>query len=235
MSQYKVFISHSSSEVAVADDVVTKLESNSIKCWIAPGDILAGSDYGAEISAGITNSSVFLLIFSTAANSSKHCLREVELALKSDRVIIPFRIEECAPSGGMEYRLSTVQWIESHNGTLDEKSVAQISGVVGSSIERDSPPKTTPEHVLLNRCSRCGAQYPEHDPSGCSFHPEQPISIGNTGPARDYAEIWSFPCCGQKYVGTFDQREGGISDARPPSSPGCIKGKHVAKFSFRGR
>jgi hypothetical protein len=234
MSKYGAFVSHSSSDEPKAIELVNFLEERGVPCWIAPRNIRAGNDYGAEIKFGIDSSSALLLLFSKKANTSKHCLREVELALRSDKIIVPVRIEDIVPDAGMEYRLSTVQWIDCISKKIDNEILDRIIDVIGIADRREKP-ASKPEYVILNTCVRCGAQFPEHDTSGCSFHPDQPVNIGNTGPARDYAEIWQFPCCDQKYVGTFEMRGNAQYDAPPPLSPGCTKGRHVPQFNFSGR
>lgn len=234
MQPTAAFISHSSNDAERATQLVSVLEGRGVKCWIAPRDINSGSDYGAEIIRGIRDASTLVLLFSQFANASKHCLREVEAALKYDKIIVPIRFDTATPEGGMEYRLSTVQWIDCATGAFDDSALQRVIAVVGAAQIRDTP-TTTPEYVILNRCVRCGAQYPEHDPSGCSYHPGEPESIGTTGPSRDYAELWRFACCGQKYVGTFDDTRGSVSDAPPPSSPGCVHGRHIPKFTFENR
>ena len=76
-----VFISHSAKDKAVADAVCAKLEAVEIGCWIAPRDVMPGTDWSAAIVDGITQSRVFVLIFSAKANCSGHVKREVELAI----------------------------------------------------------------------------------------------------------------------------------------------------------
>jgi hypothetical protein len=81
----------------------------------------------------------------------------------------------------------------------------------------------------LLTCINCGDIYdPEkHSPFNdfnCSFHPREPISIGNTGPRNDYAELWNFPCCGKRVVGKISY-EG--RDIVPNRTPGCVNGFHT--------
>jgi len=234
-STWDIFISYASPNKETADALAQQLEANGATCWIAPRNIDPGGDYGEEIVRGIQDSVMFVVVFSAQANGSKHVLREVDRAIGFDKVIVPIKIDATLPTGGMDYRLCTVQWVEAGGSPIPEKVIRDTLAVLEAARQRESADvaPATPEYVILNVCSRCGAQYAEHDPSGCSFHPQPPDNIGNTGPDRDYAEIWRFPCCGQKYVGTFHERGGGISDERPPKSPGCVHGRHTPKYTFR--
>jgi hypothetical protein len=232
-STYDIFVSYTSHDKGVAESLVSSLETNGNKCWIAPRNIDPGADYGEEIIKGIQDSVMFVLVFSAQSNESKHVLREVDRAIGFDKVIVPIKIDKSLPTGGMDYRLCTVQWIESGGLPIPNKVINDTLTVLTAAKQREIS-VATPEYIILNVCSRCGAQYAEHDPSGCSFHPHTPEKIGNTGPRRDYADIWQFPCCDQKYVGTFSGGEKhGIYDEQPPKSPGCVNGRHTPKYMFK--
>jgi len=231
-----IFVSYASPDKDVADALVANLEAAGATCWVAPRNIAPGGDYGEEIVRGIGESAMFVLVFSTRSNESKHVLREVDRAIGLDRIVVPIKIDDSLPTGGMDYRLCTVQWVDSGGIPIPPKVVDDTLAVLAAAKQRDET-SSTPEVIMLNVCSRCGAQYAEHDPSGCSFHPDPPVKIGDTGPRRDYADVWQFPCCGQKYVGTFrPEGEGerpGVHDAQPPKSPGCVHGRHTPKYVFK--
>ena len=46
---HDVFLSYSSADRATADAVVAGLEEHGVRCWVAPRDVPAGSEYGEEI------------------------------------------------------------------------------------------------------------------------------------------------------------------------------------------
>jgi hypothetical protein len=48
----KVFISHSSKDKAIADAICEHLESAGTRCWIAPRDIQAGTEWTEGIMRG---------------------------------------------------------------------------------------------------------------------------------------------------------------------------------------
>lgn len=225
-----IFISHSSKNREIAETLVSNLESEGVSCWIAPRDVRPGFDYADEIVSGIATSTITLVLFSEDSNKSQHVLREVDRALKFDKVIVPVRIDDTVPSGSMDYYLCTVQWVTRAHNPVSRENIEHILSVLSAAKRRDNP--VQPEYIILNVCSRCGAQYAEFDPSGCSYHSEPPEVIGNTGPARGYADILRFPCCGQKYVGTFYTSNGAVHDAPVPTSPGCVRGRHTPKYSF---
>jgi hypothetical protein len=46
---HDVFICHSSKDRTIANAICSKLEQNRIRCWIAPRDVIAGTDYAESI------------------------------------------------------------------------------------------------------------------------------------------------------------------------------------------
>ena len=117
--ELKVFISHSSKDKATADAICQQLESAGIKCWIAPRDIKAGSDWTEGIIEGIDSCQVFVLVFSESANVSEHVRREVAKAFSLGLAVIPFRIENVVPHGSLAYFLGTVHWLDAITAPLD--------------------------------------------------------------------------------------------------------------------
>lgn len=109
---HDVFISFSQVDKQVADAVCATLENRRIRCWIAPRDILPGTEYGVDVIRGIEDCRVFVVVFSAGANESPHVRREVERAVSKGRVILPFRIEDVSPSRAMEYCLSNTHWLD---------------------------------------------------------------------------------------------------------------------------
>jgi len=116
---YDVFVSHSSKDKAQADAVVRRLERSGARCWIAPRDILPGSDYGEAIINGIEGCKIMVLVFSGHANESPQIAREVERAVHNRIPIVPFRIENVAPKKSLEYFISSPHWLDAFSGSFD--------------------------------------------------------------------------------------------------------------------
>jgi TolB-like protein/Flp pilus assembly protein TadD len=126
--QPKVFISHSTKDKAIADAICHQLESEGIKCWIAPRDIEPGSKWTEAIMHGIEKCRAFVLVVSANANDSEHVQREVAKAFSLNLPVIPFRCEAVMPNRSLGYFLQTVQWLDAvdpplqkHLGILAER------------------------------------------------------------------------------------------------------------------
>jgi len=109
---HDVFISYSARNKETADALVAKLESNNIRCWFAPRDILPGMNWSGSIVEAIEACPIFILVFSEASNQSKHVKREVELAVETEKIILPFRIEDVTLSIHMRYFIKTQHWLD---------------------------------------------------------------------------------------------------------------------------
>jgi len=127
--EHDVFISHSSKDKTTGDAVCATLEANGIRCWIAPRDVLPGSDWGESIIGAIKGARVMVLVFSSNANQSLQIKREVERAVSHGLIIIPLRIEDVAPSPALEYFMSTPHWLDAFMPPL-EKHLQNLTQVI---------------------------------------------------------------------------------------------------------
>jgi hypothetical protein len=115
-----VFISHSSIDSHVADAICAFLESRRVRCWMAPRDILPGEEWGDSILRGIQDCRIMVLIFSKSANDSGPVRSEVDRAVNARKVLIPFRIENVAPTGAMEFHIGRRHWLEAYQPPMEK-------------------------------------------------------------------------------------------------------------------
>ncbi len=108
---HSVFISHSSEDKAVANDICSLLEANGITCWIAPRDEKAGIKYSGQLTDAVQGSKILVVIVSGQSNKSEHVLREVALALEVGVIVIPFKIDEIAIPKAYAYYLNNIHGI----------------------------------------------------------------------------------------------------------------------------
>ena len=145
---YDVFISYSSKDKLSADTVCAVLEQKGIRCWIAPRDIVPGRDWSEGILDGLNATRVFVLVFSSNANASQQIKREVERAVHLGTPVIPFRVENVAPSGSLEYFISSQHWLDAFTPPL-EQHLDYLAGVVRHILESEpqSPPRPPPKRT----------------------------------------------------------------------------------------
>ncbi len=137
-----VFISHSSKDSQIAEDVCRLLEQNNHKCFLSFRDIRSGQEYAEEILNAIERSDVLLLLLSKEANKSPHVLREIERAVSKKTTIIVYRTEEVEITKSMEYFLMSHQWLNTSSG----KGYDEILDCVNAlSVKQDAQDKGASE------------------------------------------------------------------------------------------
>lgn len=125
----QVFISYSSSDKLVAEEICCLLEGKGIACWIAPRDITPGKNYGTEIVKAIESTHAMVVILSEYANKSTHVKNEVERAVSKGKSIFPIRIREVEPSKDLELFISTAHWVDAWIPPLKAK-IGQLSEAI---------------------------------------------------------------------------------------------------------
>jgi hypothetical protein len=150
--EFDVFISYSSIDKATADATCAALESAGIRCWIAPRDVIPGTQYAAAIVDAIDLCRLMVLIFSSNANASPQIHREIERAASKGVPIVPMRIEGITPTKSMEYFLGQIHWLDAltpplaaHLQKLVEttRAILQVDATVhtplaGSNVRQES-------------------------------------------------------------------------------------------------
>jgi Tol biopolymer transport system component len=147
---FDAFISYSNHDKLTADAACAALEGANIRCWIAPRDVNAGRDYGEALIDAIESAKVFVLIFSSNANSSSQIKREVERAVSKGLPIIPVRIEDVLPSRTLEYFISSPHWLDAFPPPPDRYFAKLIESVRAL---LDTEKGTTPQKTAAARSS----------------------------------------------------------------------------------
>ncbi|MBK5265459.1 MAG: TIR domain-containing protein, partial [Alphaproteobacteria bacterium] len=111
-----VFISHSSKDRALAEQMRDAIEQAGIGAWMAPRDVMPGQNYGEAIIEAINACKVLVILFTDNSNRSPSVLREVERAVSKDLVVVTFRAEKIVPSNALEYFLSSQHWLDAWDG-----------------------------------------------------------------------------------------------------------------------
>jgi hypothetical protein len=117
-SDHAVFVSYADEDCAAATAICGGLEVAGIKCWIAPRD--ARGEFAVAIDNAIRQSSVFLLVLSSASNRSSFVRSEVAVAGACDLPMIPVRIEDVQPEAGISLHVSRWQWFEGLPNLVDQ-------------------------------------------------------------------------------------------------------------------
>ncbi|BBL68758.1 hypothetical protein MchiMG62_19390 [Methanoculleus chikugoensis] len=131
---HDVFISYSKNDKRTAYAICDALESNKIRCWIAPRNPPVGQNYQASIIDAIDASKIMVLVFSKSSNSSPHVLTEVSRAMSKGLTIIPFRLEAVPLSKEMEYLIGPRHWLDAVNPPL-EHHITKLVDVITNQLK----------------------------------------------------------------------------------------------------
>ncbi len=134
-THHDIFISYSHGDKSVADAICAALESVSIRCWIAPRDVLPGQNYPSAIIQAIEQSRLMVMVFSSKSNNSDHVIRELTKAVSQGIIIIPFRIENVPPSQDMEYLIGIPHWLDALTPPL-ERHIEKLVQTVKVLLEK---------------------------------------------------------------------------------------------------
>jgi TPR repeat protein len=109
---HDVFISYSSKDKTTGDAVCAKLESEGIRCWIAPRDVTPSMEWSECIIDAIQECRIMVLVFTTSSNESPQIHREIERAVNHGVAVLPFRTEDILPDKALEYFIGDVHWLD---------------------------------------------------------------------------------------------------------------------------
>jgi len=138
-----VFVSHSSKDLAIANEYVSALEDAGISAWVAPRDVPAGTDYAQTISDAIRNASTFLLLCSGTSLASPDVRNEFELAKRRGIQVIPIRLPgtpDPLDNVAWEYHLLRLQIVQG-----DDDPAGTISRIQPS-MAAVAPASSAPQH-----------------------------------------------------------------------------------------
>ena len=146
---YEVFISHSKNDKSVADAMCARLEEAGIGCWIAPRNLLPGSEWVEAIMDGIGRCRIMILIYSSHANDSPQVRREVKEAFDRDLTVIPFRLEEVPMKSALKYYCGEIHWLDALTPPIDQhlkKLVERTRAILDQEERQDPMGKVQTEH-----------------------------------------------------------------------------------------
>jgi hypothetical protein len=149
---HDVFISYSSKDKPVADAACATLESNGVRCWIAPRDVAPGVAYAESLVNGLSNSRLMVLVFSANSNRSPQVLREVERAVSKGLPILPLRIEDAPMSQAMEYYISSQHWLDALSPPLERhlsRLCESVKALLSSQADHEREQSREPDRESL--------------------------------------------------------------------------------------
>ncbi|MEO0551085.1 MAG: TIR domain-containing protein [Pseudomonadota bacterium] len=119
-----VFISYSHQNAQTVLPIVETVEQQGVSIWIDREEMRAGQTWAGQIVRAIKASGRFCLMCSEAAFASDHVRREVYLADKYGKAMVPVRLDGTEMPEDIEYFLIGKQWIDLTSLPEDEHAEA---------------------------------------------------------------------------------------------------------------
>lgn len=142
MTSGHVFLSYSTADRPLAEDLWRRLESRGVRVWIAPHHIPPGSDYSEAIEEAIESSSAVVALISAGANASRHVKAEIEIGFSRGKPLFPVRFQDIQPAKGLSLFLSLGHWTDlfgAGEAASLERLVAELLGRSGVTGARPVP------------------------------------------------------------------------------------------------
>src|SRR6202522_3204236 len=140
------FISYSSADRPIAEAACESLETNGIRCWIAPRNVDPGVPYAGQIIQGLRESQLVIFLFSEHANQSANVLREIEFATNQPLPVLSVRLDQTVLSDDLAYYLRVVHWHDVSGRQSQQDQGSDLSAQVAKLLANVKPGEanTTP-------------------------------------------------------------------------------------------
>lgn len=112
VTDLSVFISYAHDDNDKVQPVVKIVRSNGREVWIDQGGIQAGDGWAGEIVRAIKAAGGVMVMCSQRAFESDHIKREIYLADRYKKPVLPIFLEPAQPPEDFEYFFAGVQWLE---------------------------------------------------------------------------------------------------------------------------
>lgn len=133
-----VFISYSTQNASAARSLSEALSRAGIAFWMAPQSIAPGEDYTEALAKALKTCDRVILLLSRQSNASRYVRREIHLALSNAKHVIPVRLEAFELQGGLEFLISSSQFVDAT--AID--SAEWLPRVISAATEPvDQPPR----------------------------------------------------------------------------------------------
>ncbi|HEV2865944.1 MAG TPA: TIR domain-containing protein [Allosphingosinicella sp.] len=138
-----VFVSHSSDNRELANELAAFLEGKGIKIWIAPRDVRPGMDYSEQLQWAIEGCIAFVVLVTEMANKSPYVRAETEMAFSTSKPIFPVRISDIQPAAGLALFLKIRHWTDAY-GARKADALNRLTLELQALTAAAAPPAAAP-------------------------------------------------------------------------------------------
>lgn len=108
----EIFISYSRSDRDFVDSLIAGIQQGGFEIWVDREDIRGGQAWRAAISRAIRACPAFIVILSPNSIKSRNVTKELDLADKHSKAIIPLLYQKCDIPPEIEYQIAGLQMVD---------------------------------------------------------------------------------------------------------------------------
>jgi hypothetical protein len=142
----KLFISYARKDETEIQPLAQELRDLGFEVWMDVSGIKGGEDWSSKIVKSIKGCDFFLLFVSSASIQSDSVRREVALAYKNRKSIIPLRLEEVNIPLEWDYQTIGIQWIECREANWKSRLLVALGDKRSTPGIVSHPIKKQPKH-----------------------------------------------------------------------------------------
>lgn len=125
---HKVFISYSRKDIEIAKGICDTLNKMKIPYWIDIDGVYSGANFKELIVNAISSSEIVLFLSSEHSNQSDNVAKEISIADKYGKVIIPVRLDSSPMNPKMDYDLAGIDFVDLFS--FEEKSLKKLRNAI---------------------------------------------------------------------------------------------------------
>lgn len=125
---HRVFISYSRKDSEIAKGICDTLNKLSIPYWIDIDGVYSGANFKEVIVKAISSSEIVLFLSSENSNKSDNVAKEISIADKYGKVIIPVRLDMSPMNPKMDYDLAGIDFVDLFS--FEEKSLTKLRNAI---------------------------------------------------------------------------------------------------------
>lgn len=120
----EIFVSYSHENSATVFPIVDSVESEGVNVWIDRDEMRVGQNWAGQIVRAIKASGRFCLMCSAQSYESNNVRREVYLANKYEKAMVPILLDDAKMPDDIEFFLVDTQWLDLTKLEENERSEA---------------------------------------------------------------------------------------------------------------
>lgn len=127
----EVFISYSSKNSEMAENIYRMLASKGYYSWKAPESIPSGADYAEEIAQALGQTKVVVWLMTPESLKSVWVRKEIGVAFSNGCHVIPCRMNDVKPTGAFGFMLEGTQAVDCFEGDMEFKIQKELGRYLG--------------------------------------------------------------------------------------------------------